>query len=687
MVAAGITASWNPIAGAEHSLIGDDDTYEMTVGLINAFFTARLAEKISVEGYTQPPVAEDRTDATASIPESTPEKVYPNADLYTNSNSYGKNAPFDQGNSLYVYDGTNSSYIRHSYMRFDVLLDENGAYPSKVILNFTVTATTGVSSSAPLNLEVYGVADNYWFADEITWKNTPDKNDRTYIGTVQVTGNGNYSIDITNYAFAMWQSGTPTVTFCFEGNDAPSTSRRATIASSESGSNSPYLSCDFADGGIKTHTLSVNVNGEGSVDIDEATVISGSSVIIALSPAPGYVVTKVSVDTANLGVKVSVNGKEAVVENIVADTVLTIDFNPDPTVLFASDSTTVRYNSQSSVVVNTTDTSIDGNINPLFLCTKGPSGSTNNGSDRVVWLKFDITNYNFGSDKVYFEIYCYKTVDFSGATMPVDVYATTNSDWSSETLAWGNQSVADSMAFENGIFAISSGAQKIGSFNVTKEKTWYSVDITSYVRALKMSGFTSFSLALVDNDYTKTAPMARFVSTHGTAAKNGESLLPKLVSEDSDSSVQGNKIDVNVSVNNSENGSVSGYTGVSENGPAVISVNANEGYTASAKVNGEQRPIIDGKLCLLGVSESTSVEITFERLYKITASSDSHSNVYCDKSDALAGEQITLFFEADAGYKITVKVNGVKQSINDNTLKLTVDRDMNITVESSLILG
>ena len=144
---------------------------------------------------------------------------------------------------------------------------------------------------------------------------------------------------------------------------------------------------------------------------------------------------------------------------------------------------------------------------------------------------------------------------------------------------------------------------------------------------------------------------------------------------------------MNVSVNNSEGGSVSGYTDVTENGPAVISVSAKDGYTATAKVNGDERPVIDGKLCLLGVSASTSVEITFERLYKITASADFHSRVYCDKSDALAGEQVTLIFNADAGYKLVVKVNGAVKTITDNTLKLTAGGNMNITVESVLILG
>ena len=675
----GIIVSWNPISGAEHSLIGTDDTYEMTVGLISEFFTDRLAEKIAAEGYSQPPILSDRAEKQ-EMPKSTAEIIYPNADLYVNSNNYGKNASFYNLDSLYVYDSSNSSYIRHTYMRFDTVAAEDGSSPESVILNFTVTNTTGVSSSSPLNIEIYGVSDNHWFENEVTYKNSPSADGRTYIGTVSVTGNGDYSIDVTNYVYKMRQSGVPTVTFCLQGKDTPASARRATIASVESYDKAPYLACSYAEEGLKTHSLSVNIVGVGTVDYTEWTVVHGSSLSMLLKPGASYVASEISIDTSSYGVMAFLKDNEVFIENIVADTELTVYFNPNSNILIASDSTTVRYNSQNSVVVNTTDTSIEGNINPLFLCTKGPSGGKNNGSDRMIWVTFDIENYDVGSEKVYFEIYCYKVVDFSGATMPVDVYATTNSEWSSDTLTWGNQITADNLVLSDGNLTINGSAQKIGEFSVKKASMWYSVDITSYVRALKMSGFTSFSLCLVDRDYTKTAPMARFVSTHGTATDGGESLAPRLKAEG------GEQIDLNVTVEGAENGRVSGYTGVDANSSAVINVTANEGYRAYAKVNGEDHPVTDGKLCLFGADENTEIVISFVKEHAITLNCSASITATLSSETALSDESVTLDLITSVGYKPLVKVNGQQVEIKDNKLVLTVNDDISIIVEAIPII-
>ena len=675
----GITVSWNPISGAEHSLIGTDDTYEMTVGLISEFFTDRLAEKIAAEGYSQPPTLSDRVEKQEN-PKSTVEIVYPNADLYVNSNNYGKNAAFYNLDSLYVYDSANSSYIRHTYMRFDTASAEDGSSPESVVLNFTVTNTTGVSSSAPLNIEIYGVSDNHWFENEITYKNSPSAEGRTYIGTVSVSGNGVYFIDVTNYVYKTRQSGVPTVTFCLQGKDTPATARRATIASVESYNNAPYLACSYADEGLKTHSLSVNIVGSGTVDYTEWTVVHGSSLSMLLKPGASYVASEISIDTSSYGVSAFLKDNEVFIENIVADTRLTVYFNPNSNILIASDSTTVRYNSQDSVVVNTTDTSIDGNINPLFLCTKGPSGGKNNGSDRMIWVTFNIENYDVGSEQVYFEIYCYKVVDFSGATMPVDVYATTNSEWSSDTLTWGNQITADNLVLSDGNLTINGSAQKIGEFSVKKASMWYSVDITSYVRVLKMSGFTSFSLCLVDRDYTKTAPMARFVSTHGTATDGGESLAPRLKAEG------GEHIDLDVTVEGAEHGRVSGYTGVEANSSVAINVTANEGYRAYAKVNGEDHPVTDGRLCLFGADENTKIVISFIKECAVSVDSSPNVSVTLSSESVIAGDDVTLYFAVDAGHKPLVKVNGQQVEIKDNKLVLTVTDDVSINVEAVPII-
>ncbi len=683
MVAAGITASWNPVEGAEHSLSGYDDTYEFTTGLISEFFAARLAEKIEADnGYTQPPERTDREDSDNNLPISTPEKIYPNADLYINSNPYGKNASLHKSNSLYVFDSNSSSYIRKTFMRFDTVLGSEGAYPYSTVLNFTVTDVTRATAAEPLAVAVYGLSDNYWFADEIIWKNTPDTSNKTYIGTVYITGKGNYSIDVSNYVYQVQQSGIPTVTFFLEGMDSPAESRRATIASYESGSNAPYLACSYIDTPVTVNTVSVNTYGEGEASESSISVLTGSSAIIQLSPEPGYMPLRVEVDTALLGVSAKLSGNEVIVENIVADTVLSVYFSIDTSVIIASDSATVRYGNLSGVETNATVSTDSTNVNPLYLCTKAPSGENNNSADRIIWLQFDIDGYDFTGKSVAFEIYCYQLVEFGSATMPVDVYATTNTDWSSGSISWSSQPAFSGLGYADSSFGISGGAQKIGSFAVNAAATWYTVDITSYVRMLKMSGFTSFSLALVDSSYTSAAPIARFVSTHGTAALNGVSLKPKLTTESLETSQGTRRIDLDVSVTGTQNGSVTGYENVIEAGASVLDIEANEGYVAQVTVDGKERKVYDGKLCLFGADENTKIVVSFVKMYSLTVTTDDNCRASLESALLGKGDDASVSFYVAPGYKLVVKVNGQIVEISDNTLTLKPLQDLSVTAES-----
>lgn len=668
MVAAGITASWNPVAGAEHSLSGYDDTYEFTTGLISEFFADALADKIKAAGYTQPP---QRTDSNSSknLPISTPTKIYPNADLYVNSNAFGKNATHDKESSLYVFDSSNNSYIRRTFMRFDTVIGGDVGYPYSTILNFTVTDVLRASAETPLAIAVYGISDHYWFADEIIWKTAPDTSNKTYIGTVYVTGNGNYSIDVSSYVYKAQQSGVPTVTFFLEGMDSPADAKRATIASYESGSKAPYLACSYIDTPVKSNTVSVKIYGEGTASESSISLLTGSSAVIKISPAAGYIASKVTVNTASSGVNARIVGDEVRIDNVVADTILSIYFTPDPSVIIASDSTTVRYGNASGVDVNATVSDDPTNVNPIYVCTKGPSGENNNSSDRIVWIKFNIADYDFTGKSVAFEIYCYKTVDFSGATMPVDVYATTNTDWSSDTLTWNTQSTLSGLGYQDGVFGISSYAQKVGSFTVKSSAGWYTVDLTSYVRTLQMSGFTEFSLALIDNDYTTTKPMARFVSTHGTAEKNGVSLKPKLTTKSLSNAPSYKKINLDVSISGAQNGSVTGYDNVVEGGASVLEIQAKDGYSAKVTVNGKEHKIYDGKLCLYGADANTKISVSFMKVCLV--------DVICEgiiadveQLTVAPGDSVTIKFKTNIAYKAEVTVNGVLFNYTDNVIIL-----------------
>ncbi len=688
MAEKGITASWNPISGAEHSLIGTDDTYEMTTGLISEFFADRLAEKIAADGgYTQPPALEEREESKPQLPVSTKDRIYPNADTYVYSNSAGKYANYSTDASLFVYDSSNTSYLRSSILRFDTEENTVGSYLNKTVLHFTVTSITGISADKPQQLEVYALADNYWFADELTWVNTPDYTNKVYLGTIQVTGKGEYTLDITNYVYNIQQSGGRTVTILLEANEAPASAKRIEIASYESGKNVPYLECSYSESLPTVHKLTVQTNGNGSADISETTVVDGSSLIVNLTPAAGYIASRISVDTAALGVNVELSNNQAIVSGVVADTVLSVYFTADDSVVVAKDSTTVQYGSASSAVVNTTDSSDPTNVNPLYLCTKGAVSGGNNNTNRVIWISFDISNYDFTNEKVTFEIYCYKNVEFSGNTMPVDVYATTFADWSSDSFAWNDQPFADGLRYGSSIYETSYGAKKIGSFTVNGASKWYTVDVTDYVQALRVSGFTEFSLVLVDRDYNKTSPIARFVSTHATTTIDGVSLAPRLTTEEKGaSSGTAERIDLDVNVSGEANGTVSGYNDVVKNGATVLRVSPKEGYGAIVTVDGVDRKIYDGKVCIFGADENTDISVTFAKEYTVSIDCGEHTAVEAEMLTVCKGESVTIVFATDAGYKPIVKINGQMQTLVGNTLTLTVIQNISITVEGVKII-
>lgn len=684
MVEKGIIASWNPIAGAEHSLLGTDDTYEMTVGLVSEFFADRLAEKIAAEGgYTQPSErVSGETTQSDQLPESTRDIIYPNADTFLYSNSAGKYANYSNEKNLSVYDTSNSSYKRTSVLRFDTLPDTDGSYLNKTVLHFRVTDTSGISAGSPQMLDIYALKDNYWFVDELTWVNTPDYTDKVYLGTVEVTGTGNYSLDISNYVYDVRAEGGRTVTVLLQANEAPSSAKRTEIASYESGRNAPYLECSYSDTPVSVHKLTVKLNGPGTADLYEARAISGSSVIINVTPAAGYVASDVTLGTAAMGVLAQINGNQITVSRISADTVVNIYFGIDDSVVVASDSTTVQYGSATTPVVNTTDSSDPTNVNPLFLCTKGASSGGNNNTNRIIWLKFDISDCDFSNENIFFEIYCYKNVEFSGKTMPVDVYATTFSDWTSEGFAWNDQPFADGLQYGSSEYEVGYGATKVGRFTVNGASKWYTVDVTEYVRALRVSGFTSFSLMLVDSDFKNTSPIARFVSTHGTTSLDGVSLAPRLTTESASSGDNSERIDLDVDLLGESNGSVSGYTDVVKGGAAILEITPADGYTARLTIDGTERKIYDGKACIFGADESTEISVVFLKNYSLTVECDEKSSADINIATVARGDEITIRFATEAGYKPIVKINGHLQTLVGNSVTITVIQDISITVEA-----
>lgn len=685
MTAKGIYAEWNPISGASHSLIGTDDSYEMTSGILAEFFADRIAEKIQKDGgYSQPPARRDKPVSTVEKPISTKEKVYPNSDLYVYSYSCGKYFCYKDSPILEVNYTGNAGYIRKTYMRFDTVMSKKGAYLSEAALTFNVSECENVSATKPFTMRIWGIADNTWLENEVTYQNQPSMQGAKVIAEITVTTPGTYTVDVSNYLMSLHDEKMPTAIFMLEGK-APDFdgTQKITIPSTESGSQAPYLACEYGETKPKQYTVSVSVNGEGSVDLDSIKVYGGGNAVITCSPKPAYKLASYAIDTADLGVTVSASGNTVIVSNITADTNLTVSFVKDDDILLACDSAQVRKGAGNSVE-NNTDNANPANIKPLYVNTPAPSSA----SVRMAYIKFDISEFLTASRTIEFQIYCYQTGNMGGVAMPVDVYGIAGADWSSSELTWNNQPILDYIDHNASTASITRGAQLLGTLSVRSSATWHRLDVTNYVTALKRAGINQFTIVLIDRDAAATAQQVRFYSSHSSFAEDGRSMCPQLKATVKEDVVAPPKyIALSPEVTNASRGTVEYDKSVIAEQPCKIKINAQTGYTAVAKIDGVTCCIEDGILHVANPNVDTKIEISFVKLYNVNVTCDQNSASNITTLQIGRGEGFKIVFTANKGYKLEVKVNGVKQDLENNTLVFAngTIQDLNIVVNSVAI--
>ncbi len=682
MIAKGIYAEWNPIANATHSLIGTDDTYEMTSTILAKFFADRIADKIEADGgYSQPPARQDRPVSTVTKPVSTRDKVYPTNDTYVYSYSCGKWFCYNDSPILEVNYTGNAGYIRKTYMRFDTVMSKKGAYLNGAKLTFNVSALESVSTTKPFTMRIWGIADTAWFANEITYQNQPSMKGAKVIAEITVTATGTYSVDVTNYLMSLHDEGMPTAIFMLEGK-APNFdgTQKITIPSLESGASAPYLACEYGEAKPVQYTLSVELEGEGSVDVDKVVVYNGGNAVINCSPKATYKLSGCQIDTADLGVTLSVSGTTVIVSNIVSDTKLLVIFAKDDNVLLASDSAQVRKGAGNSVE-NNTDNANPANTKPLYIGTSAP----NSASMRMGYLKFDISNFITAMRTIEFQIYCYQTGSMGGVAMPVDVYGIANADWSSSTLTWNNQPVLKYLEHNTSTAKLTAGAQLLGTLNVKSSATWHTLDVTNYVTALKRAGINNFTVVLVDRDAAATSQQVRFYSAHSSFSEEGRSLCPQLkATVKQDVITPPSYISISPEVTNASKGTVEFDKTVLAGQPCKIKINAQAGYTAVAKIDGVECCVDNGVLLVANPDENIKIEISFVKLYNVNVTCDQNSSCNVTSMQVVKGEGFNIVFTAQKGYKLEVKVNGVKQTLVNNTITFAngTIQDLNIVVES-----
>ncbi|MBD2845515.1 DNRLRE domain-containing protein [Paenibacillus sp. IB182496] len=133
-----------------------------------------------------------RTPTNPPAPEPQMPTGYPiTQDAYT----YGGAPDTNYGTAvnLAVKGDTNPAYVRRAYLKADVAeWDSSGGDEAEL----RVYSATPVD---PVDVRVWGLADDAWSESAITWNDPPDPAGRVLIGDVTIAGAGWYSLDVTSY--------------------------------------------------------------------------------------------------------------------------------------------------------------------------------------------------------------------------------------------------------------------------------------------------------------------------------------------------------------------------------------------------------------------------------------------------------------------------------------------------------
>lgn len=113
-------------------------------------------------------------------------------DAYVRGGGYA-DVNYGAENSLYVKRGSDASYFREAFIKFDIESNLSKSLKTAV-LYFHVA-----SNEPDASIHLFGIKDQKWREDEVTWNNKPDDSDRIELAVLSIHGTGWYSLDVTEY--------------------------------------------------------------------------------------------------------------------------------------------------------------------------------------------------------------------------------------------------------------------------------------------------------------------------------------------------------------------------------------------------------------------------------------------------------------------------------------------------------
>ncbi|WP_159887127.1 CBM96 family carbohydrate-binding protein [Paenibacillus puerhi] len=190
---------------------------------------------------TETPEGEYR-ELMPSTPPGTniPIHYYASEDAFVRSGTFAS-TNYGSEPLLEIKDGPNTTggadVDRIAYVKVNA-----GAYPGTSVtsakLHFFVGTAVSDSSVPFVPITVQGLTDDSWSEQTVTWSTRPSSSGATTLGTVQVSGAGWYSLDVTAYVNSQMADKTLT----FRLSDEATKDRLVRLWSREYGINEPYVS-------------------------------------------------------------------------------------------------------------------------------------------------------------------------------------------------------------------------------------------------------------------------------------------------------------------------------------------------------------------------------------------------------------------------------------------------------------
>ena len=435
-------------------------------------------------------VTEVDNDATTPVNVT----LAPVADSYVRDGTYAT-TNYGASTALQLKWATQTSnYNREVYLRFDL---SNIANISSATLRVYGRIA---ESSGSIPVSVYGSTNTSWTEGGINWNNKPATSG-TAIATTNVnsTSNRYWEWNVGSYLAAEKAAGRNLVTLVLKANTQTQVPW-ISFNSDESSSNKPQLVVSGTQGAPPPPPQGIVISTSATA-VDEG---SSSNISVRLAAKPeGNVIVSLTKDPGGDGdLFAGLSSLTFTPENWDTPQIVRIAASEDADAINGAASWTLSSAGMPNQILTVTEIDDDVPAAPTTLrpvadtyVRDGTHANTANGSssalqlkwatqpssyNREIYLRFDLSNISTVNDAT---LRLWGRIAESSGSIPVSVYAASNTSWSEGTTTWNNKPATTGPALATTTITATSNQ-------------WHEWDLTSYLAAEKAAGRNLVTLVL-----------------------------------------------------------------------------------------------------------------------------------------------------------------------------------------------